>query len=173
MSIWGSIGLLFSLLRKQRTFEKFYFSKLGEVVENKKGKKKWKRGSSPDNWVKTTLLTTKRLVLLLLAPLFSPYITWVPNPFSTTCIVSRCESRRAAIYGLWAIGQIGRWGNLIVSMDVWLLQKVLHARMEARAHVIMDLRDYFWEKEKKASPTFIEPMGAIPSCSILMLDSPL
>ena len=118
-------------------------------MENKKGKKKWKRGSSPDNWVKTTLLTTKRLVLLLLAPLFSPYITWVPNPFSTTCIVSRCESRRAAIYGLWAIGQIGRWGNLIVSMDVWLLQKVLHARMEARAHVIMDLRDYFWEKEKK------------------------
>ena len=37
-------------------------------------------------------------------------------------------------WGVWAIGQIGRWGNLIVSMDGY-----------ARTHVIMDLRDLLFD----------------------------
>ena len=77
-------------------------------------KKKKERGRT-DNWVKTTLLTTKRLF----APLFPHTSLEYQIHFLPLAL---CRT-------MWAIGQIGRWGNLIVSMDGY------------STHVIMDLRD--------------------------------
>ena len=48
----------------------------------------------------------------------------------SVCWFERQAGRSTRARGIWAIGQIGRWGNLIVSMDGY-----------ARTHVIMDLRD--------------------------------
>ena len=53
-----------------------------------------------------------------------------PAYYIVDCRISGLSGRSTRARGIWAIGQIGRWGNLIVSMDGY-----------ARTHVIMDLRD--------------------------------